>query len=838
MIRLSRYWKLQPLCQRTCSSYGIGNNGRLIVLRKDYIGIRKEHSMLKHVAQPSLPELVSDINHYLRTTEMADNLRRKLLRAKCDELLVYGRREGLSTEYFQALKRIFMHARHEKKDMFSGDQLHELFNSAMKFYHGRTTMPQFIHLLASDLAKHPDQFCHYPTMSVVNLVRLGARLQDFSTSLVHSTRYPLADDFVGQLLKVMKANSELRLDVFQALLGAGCVNDDLAGCFVQYVEDLFNDRNPEIHEYLDQERNVARIQEVMNRVIAHDYSAEATVALLVLKSSMNTVSCGVQDLHSVDRLVQRFVQCASGANLDEANCGAVLLEVLKRLGQHAQFLRHLCADISSGHHSDETKAMASITRSLAEATENGAAPQALGVSLKDILLSCADVQPVFAFTLQAVIGVQEEDLVGTFRHLHSMMHQEFSLDAYQHLIGRLLTVDTLQAWEMFDESTSTINWRDSVDPSVPYTLNRLICAVARDESILLEEMFRRFKKIKQNHPSVCDADALSALVERMLDDQCVGDVIELLKRELPNIDKDSVAKIRVEESYCHAHLRLFRLLHNFVLTYENEKTFEVNWVLYGELHKYFQIPHETYLPTMQFFCQRNRLNAALLICRRMKMLSELHGAANANLPPLRDIYMYLFEVFGDGLYEEGVAEVHEYLKMDTALDSQDTELQNSLLNAYSNLQDIGKAHDLFLLMSANSKASGGVNERTAQIMLKTFTYSDMAHVRRFWSQLSEYGVFPNHDLFRQYLIAHSYYGLVDQAIDLASQADDYNLEVSLDMMLAMHNYCLDGAKQQQVAKWASETYPDEWRRLQDSGLLVAASGYMPENFLLEGLNEP
>ncbi|EGV60754.1 hypothetical protein CANTEDRAFT_116822, partial [Yamadazyma tenuis ATCC 10573] len=198
------------------------------------------------------------------------------------------------------------------------------------------------------------------------------------------------------------------------------------------------------------------------------------------------------------------------------------------------------------------------------------------------------------------------------------------------------------------------------------------------------------------------------------------------------------------------------------------------------------------------------------------------------------MYVYLFEEFGDKLYQEGVEEIHEYLKTDVSLPRQDLELQNSLLQAYSNLQEVGKTRDLFLAMNPMKKIEGKstINEETVQIMLKTFTYSNLNHVKLFWNNLSRFGILPNDAIFRQYLIAYVYHGFPEEATSLTEEMDDYGLEVTEDTVVSLYNFCLSSEDQDKIEEWAHAHYKELWQSAVDKKLLTRSNNYLPESSLL------
>ena len=205
------------------------------------------------------------------------------------------------------------------------------------------------------------------------------------------------------------------------------------------------------------------------------------------------------------------------------------------------------------------------------------------------------------------------------------------------------------------------------------------------------------------------------------------------------------------------------------------------------------------------------------------------------------MYLYLINEFGDKLYEEGIIEIHESLKMDLTLDYQDRELIHSIMNAYCNLQEVSKVRDLFLTMSLNPKDEGGVDETSAMLMIKAYTYHDLMYVEKFWNNLTTFGLIPDYKLLKQYLIAYSYHGLIDKSIEIVENIEqDYDLELNDDLLINMYNYCYEIQGQQKLQNWATKNHPEIWNNIVKSGKLIQASGYKPnENFLVDGsTNDP
>lgn len=809
-----------------------------------------------------LQKALGEVRHYLRTDDISEELRDVLVGLKTESLLAHLEPD-LEKETLSTIEAVFAYYTQKKVPIaqnVSNEALQTLFILASNHVLAtKSEVPNFLLSLALEWTRSADPI---PNHILVNIIHLGAssKLSGLASSLTYvlrGKRGTLDAEFTRAFLDSCRARQLLSLDTFEALLAAAkttgasqVINADFSNAYIEYLEEIFEYDAPDLHEFRDHNKNIYRIQGIANQLV-HQFNvqsnAELLLKLLKCKADLNSVFNSAADLDAIDSLlVQLEAQSQDFQDVknvifkqdlaDEQLCESLLAELALRVPEHSTFLHAIC-DFVAGDDVKFTTSLRLRARIIQALVNLGNCPaeekfshvQAAYASFLD-----EDVDIVSDVVLGITAVPQSDSSKLLHLALQDLPRAELSLYDTKSIVDNCLWAgNTTAAYEAFEKSvdSSLSQWAESDDPAVGATLSRLVVALASgDEPIT--EFFPKFRKVKQHMPVKGSPDAIYHVAKKMLAEGFIGDVIELLKREFPKMERDSCVKIRVDTDYGAEHRKVFDLIHNFILEYSGEETFEANWVLYGELHNYFQVPYESYFDAIKFFCERDRLHAALLIVRRMKMLSNLHSEQNGNFPPLREMFMYLFQVFGENLYEKGVAELHEILKTDTDLQTTDIDMQNCILNAYSNLQLVGKARDLFLAISANPKDQGGANEETIQIMIKTFTYGDMDYVRKFWNNLSQYGVFPNYAIFRQYLIAHAYYGLIDDAKKLLSEVDDYNLEFSSDLLMCMHNYCLDPEKQKEVQEWAKIEHKDAWRELVESGSLRSATPYATDDNLL------
>lgn len=826
-----------------------------------------ERELTDSESKKKVRRTINDARHYLRSTEFPERLRQKiLLSTLCS--LAETRDYQICKELIPTINQILTHFQYSDGnlcDLIPPNILSMIFLNTFKtvLTVERPEYPPYMGKLALRLLKGIDNIS---SDFLLDILEMSTQLQigNFKSLLAFVLKYratSLPKDFCACLLRRMHDSNRLNLGVFESLVDIGSsfselklVNDDVVTSFNEYLEDLFKDTNPYMHEYKDLERNIYRVSYCANKIILSSLGSVSTssiVKLLSLKASLNSIAANEEDRQSASSVFTTLAKISGGNSseelkrvlfknvlFDESISEIVLLEFTGG-GKEVREVCSLIAELIAANdvkYSSSLRLRAELIKELQGKLTLAHIRESIDRVTQPFLLEAEDKLEVLADVAQAVAridGLPSQQLYEYLSKDMAYQHNGFTLPLrfFHYFVDCAVRLkDASFGRAVFKDSVerSAYPWNESSDPCAATSLNRLILLILSKSDIL--EAFEEVQQIWLNVNGSLDALSVNSMIQSMLGHDFVGDAIEVMTRALPRMKKDSFHKLPVSPPWSYAHRQLFNTLVKYVIT--SKADIEANWALYGEIHNYFQIPFESYMPVMKFFCEEGRLNAALIILRTVKLLNELHGAENCNPPPLRDMYMYLLQVFGDKLYEEGVQELHEYIKMDVNLDLQDIELQNCLLNAYTNLQDVGKARDIFLAISANSKEDGGVNEETAQIMLKAYTYSGLSYVDKFWNNLSTYEVFPNIAIFKQYVIACVYHGDVKKAIDIVAAIDDYNLELSPDILLAMHNYCFQPHKQEQINKWLFENHAEEWKKLQLTGSLRTASKYDPEVPLL------
>lgn len=781
-------------------------------------------------------QAVTTLRHYMKTADVPQNIR--LLKVKESLVSLVKSEEEISPEVLRVINTAFLFIYRGTLEKMDPSWTVKLFERTLKFLsESDIPAPEYVGILSQHFSLKETVV---PTMVLAQVAAMDTVIRNVESSeiarfVVEKKGSALPWDFLEELLAVYKAEGRLDLAKFDNLLALIKVNplimsDGLCVAFIDYIESIFLETSPDLHE-TDHNKNIYKVQSTARNLLENinkDVTPSTAFRVHKLKCDLNEVVETEDDVNAVERYVKRLEV------YDEAG-------LIRAISEADPEVRR-SVFISAASTSPISPILDTISKyelSLEEPDVLILAFEKLrtGSTNIDSILALANSGPAYeSLILASVLAGESQATINQLtKRLYSSPRFEPTVNTTRMLIDySLKNGEYALAYEQFVESTKipSIQWEQTDTPGPNLTLNNLITAIAQNDASI-QEIFPKFRVIRLFMTGQCSADTLAALATKMLAEECVGDVLEMLRRELPKLDKELPFKLPTTEAWATSHRKLFDTLHDFVITYTGEETHETNWVLYCDLHKYFMVPFDSYLPALRYFCEADRLNAALTVFRQVKSLNELHGAHH-HLPPLRDMYMYLVKEFGDKLYEEGVIEIHEYLKMDTALETDDIQLQNRLLDAYLNLQLVPKARDLFLSISANSKRSGGVNEETARIMIKTYTYSDMSYVKKFWDNMSQFGVFPDHQVYKQYLIAHVYHGLTDEAFELVEEVDDFNLEFSADMLLAMNNFCLDPAKQKKVQDWATKNHKKMWDDLQDKGLIQSATPYMPDKNLLTG----
>ncbi|RCK55082.1 hypothetical protein Cantr_04389 [Candida viswanathii] len=692
-----------------------------------------------------------------------------------------------------------------------------------------------------------------PNPILIKLVNFTQDSKTTKLSVILSTLQGRIDyqTFIEEYLADLDENKKLSLDVFEELVELGTTEETIP-YLSKYIESLFKENSPEVHCYQNFEYSLDRIQVIINDVINklkfNTMPVESLLTIFklnweILNANKSQVSSDNSD-RILDYLQDKALQVKDvifKQDLDDESLAEILLLASWKFGN-----KTLANQITEFVAKDDVKFLPMLRFQLevymiVHSNTPNVAEQIVAKIPKD-----ADQSQAYETAIQAMMTSNIAPTSDIINELRSEMATEKSVYAYKYLIDRAVGLnDDKAALQIFNESvTELTQWAQyNNDPPVSKTLNDLIQCVVNNNP--MKQAFPIFQTIKAQLQQQINIDTINAIVPKILEENLTGDVIELMTRELPKLDQELPLKFPIEKPFGYKYHQLYDTVHTYCITNTHDSTMVNNWYLYVHCYNYFFIPHERLLPTMKFFCEHQRWNGALRIFRSMLEMSKLHGEHN-HKPPTKEMYLYLINEFGDKLYEEGFVEVYESMKMDISLPTQDKELLHAVMNGYCNLQEVSKVRDLFLTMSLQPKDNGGVDETSATIMIKAYTYNDLMYVEKFWNNLSTFGLVPDYNMFKQYLIAYSYHGLVDKSMEIADNIEEYDLDLTSDLLVSMHNFCYEVDGQKKLKLWAESEYPELWQEALDSGKLLEASGYKPnENFLIDGssndpkrLNEP
>lgn len=696
-----------------------------------------------------------------------------------------------------------------------------------------------------------------PNLTIIQLVTYiqdskSSKLNQILKSLLNRINF---DSFLKDYLEYLYEKKKLSLEIFEELIELEMIKDDMIKYLNKHIEDLFKETTPEVHCYLNLEYNIDRIQYVINQMINKlqfsGISLDSLLTIFKLNWEILQVNKCQESSDNNDKILNYLQDKTNQVkdeifrqNLDDESLAECLLFTSWKYNN-----KMLANEITEFISKDEVKflQMLRYQSEVYKIVHNSLLNNVVEQIIAKLPEHMENPSEVYEKSIQAIMTSDISPTSEIIDQLQIQLSTEKSIYSYKYLLDRAIEMNDYEvSMKIFNASVSDFTpWAQyNTDPTISKTINDLIQCVVNNNP--MKQAFPIFQSIKAQLQQQINIDTINSIVPKILQEDLTGDVIELMTRELPKMEQEQPDKFPIDKPFGYKYYKLYDMIHTYCITNTNDSRMVNNWYLYVHCYNYFFIPHERLLPTMKFFCENQRWNAALRIFRSLLELSKLHGEHN-HKPPSREMYLYLINEFGDKLYEEGIIEIHESLKMDLTLDYQDRELIHSIMNAYCNLQEVSKVRDLFLTMSLNPKDEGGVDETSAMLMIKAYTYHDLMYVEKFWNNLTTFGLIPDYKLLKQYLIAYSYHGLIDKSIEIVENIEqDYDLELNDDLLINMYNYCYEIQGQQKLQNWATKNHPEIWNNIVKSGKLIQASGYKPnENFLVDGstndpkrLNEP
>ncbi|KAI5957910.1 hypothetical protein CANMA_004342 [Candida margitis] len=772
----------------------------------------------KSYSNPSIQQYHDEFTTYLTDTKLPNKLKRKLVFSKIEDLI----QQPVGTEGINLLSYVLKNiTENRSNEPIPLGLAVKIFNNTYNYL--LSERPDFLERLMRQLIANGNEL---PDQTLILWMDFVSRQSVGVENIYHRLEYRMNDEFVDKYFDFLKSNHRLNLGIFESLCKVR-VNDSFVYALNEYVESLFGDELPEVHCFEDLEKSLDRVQMLVSDVI----------------EKIDTKKLSVPALFAIFKLNEEFLQVSASSQAEAGRSKLVhglalrtneVLDTIKgQIGQDGTLMESLLF-AARRYNMKLCNASAKLILSdqkcsSAMKIEAKLMNEILSQQKLEVILKSEEVsEEIFEATIQAV-SISHPHLTDVAFDYYRANGLLPSAKVFKAMLDSAISENNFTlAFKIFTDSTSYLQWPDYYDDlAIAKSLNDLIqCVVANTP---IRDSFPMFQKIKAQLQQPINIDSINVMSSAMLEANLVGDVLEMLKRELPRI-KDEKLRLPIDKPFGHKYLQLFNTLHTYAISNTFDKSVANNWYLFTHLYKYFHIPPDCILPTLKFFCQHERWNGALLIFNKMVDQHQLHGD-HSFPPPSPEIYMYLLNEFGDKLYEEGVIQLHDWLKMDTNIPRVGLELTNVIMNAYCNLQDVAKVRDLFIAANVNDK----VDEESAIIMIKAYTYNDLHYVEKFWDNLSKFGLVPNYDMYKQYLIAYAYYGKTEKAFELVERIDEYDLNVSEDLLLNLHNYCYIEDKQHEIKEWARTNFPQLWNNVEKSGLLIEATGYKPhEHFLVDG----
>lgn len=372
-----------------------------------------------------------------------------------------------------------------------------------------------------------------------------------------------------------------------------------------------------------------------------------------------------------------------------------------------------------------------------------------------------------------------------------------------------------ESLDLFERSLQeAIAWDDDYGGMYVPVLFRLLADYFNKSDDDLFDKTQLYKKIKTFDYAI-DKKSLFAMVQRFLKGNFVGDAMEIFEREIPSLKKKD-AKYDIDD-----YKDLFELYYRYAVT--NCENLRSNWLLYEFLSKFFYLPYEYYPAFLKFWVDVGYPSKALKVFADMKQLSK----ENKLEPPGEEIYLYLLQSFGKLQYGDGIVKLELAVKMDLSLNI-DIELLNTLMGAFCSLEDSFRVRDVFNLAQTLPEEHG-LNQESCYWALKSLKFTSLREINNFYTNLSQYDILPDANIFGEYLIGHCYYEqfgtayekLVDTYENGGSHLIDRNV------LKNFFNFCSNAHVRQKIDHFATENYPKIWTDLKKSGELITDPSKKP-----------
>lgn len=265
----------------------------------------------------------------------------------------------------------------------------------------------------------------------------------------------------------------------------------------------------------------------------------------------------------------------------------------------------------------------------------------------------------------------------------------------------------------------------------------------------------------------------------------------------------------------------YKVIHDYIYNCESERA-DLAWEMYGLLHKFYTVPFADYYKALKFFAQDvKRQDYALLTFQQIRKNHDLHGQPAAT----SEMVAFLFHEFAKTSYKRGIKRLHEVIALETSFDV-NRDVLNEMMAAYVSLQDLNRVQDCWAQLQ-QLPPSIGANNRSVDVLLSYFK-DNIHYTERTWQGIPEFGLLPTVENYEQYLINNCRTGNYRRALEITKNMEiESGLKPTPQILAAVYNYTFTEQRKLEVAQWAEEAHPEEWKALKEGDKLKSLC--LPEN---------
>ncbi|KAL8678719.1 MAG: hypothetical protein Q9186_004953 [Xanthomendoza sp. 1 TL-2023] len=231
------------------------------------------------------------------------------------------------------------------------------------------------------------------------------------------------------------------------------------------------------------------------------------------------------------------------------------------------------------------------------------------------------------------------------------------------------------------------------------------------------------------------------------------------------------------------------------------------WDAYNIIRKTFrEMDLETRIKMMFEFFERGRSDMATHCFGHIRHL-DMPG-----IRPTLETYVHVFEGIAKAADAESLSLVHNMLKLDVTIEP-DTRLYNALMLAYLGCDDAGRS---LMFWDDIMHSREGPTYNSIRIALRACEDAAFGErqARDIWSRLKRFDIQVTKEMYAAYVGALAGQSLFDECVELINNAEQEAGLTPDVLMLASFYNALPTAKQEAMATWASNTYPDVWADVQ------------------------